>query len=65
MIHAPRTFAPDEPADLSLPRWAFVAWGVYRRQADGGPRPALAPRHEADIEATRRARLLRELVPQD
>ncbi len=65
MIHAPpRTFASDAPADHSLPRWAFVAWNVFRRQADA-PRPTLAPTPEADIEARRRARLLRELVPQD
>ena len=66
MIHAsPRTFAPAEPADLSLPRWTFVAWDVYRRQAAAGPRPIIALAPDTDIDATRRARLLRELVPQD
>ena len=64
MIHAsPHTFAPAEPADLSLPRWAFVAWG-YRGQAPAAPQLTLAPGSEADIEARRRARLLREIVPQ-
>lgn len=66
MVHVqPRTFASAEPTDFSLPRWAFVAWGVYRRRADSDPRPPLALTPEMDIEATRRARLMRELVPQD
>ena len=63
------TFAPQRswalsPRDLSLPRWAFVAWFVQQRQADM-PRPTLALSPAGDIEASRRARLLRELVPQD
>jgi hypothetical protein len=52
-------------ADLSLPRWAFVAWLVHKRQADAGPRLALALSTAGDIEASRRARLMRELVPQE
>jgi hypothetical protein len=57
----PRSWAPAQH-DLSLPRWAFVAWLTHRRQADG-PRPALlAP--AGDIEASLRARLLREVAPQ-
>lgn len=51
--------------DLSLPRWAFVAWLVHQRRADAGPRLALALSAAGDIEASRRARLMRELVPQD
>lgn len=52
-------------ADLSLPRWAFVAWLVHQRQVEAGPRLALALTTGGDIEASRRARLMRELVPQD
>ena len=66
MVHpSPRSFSPAESAELSLPRWTFVAWSVVRRQGDAVPRAALGPGAEADIEAHRRARLLRELVPQD
>ena len=53
------------PADLSIPRWAFVAWLVRQRQLDAGPRLALSLTTGGDIEASRRARLMRELVPQD
>lgn len=64
MSHAsPRSWTPT---DLSLPRWAFVAWLVHQRRADAGPRlAALALSTAGDIEASRRARLMRELVPQD
>lgn len=65
MNHAAlRSWAPAQH-DLSLPRWAFVAWLVHRRQADAGPRLDLTLSLDGDIEASRRARLLRELVPQD
>lgn len=59
---SPRSWTPT---DLSLPRWAFVAWLVHQRQADAGPRLAPALTAGGDIEASRRARMLRELVPQD
>lgn len=65
MIQATRNFTPFGPAHFSLPRWAFVAWAVYCRQTDAGPRPTLAPTAGDGIEARRRARLLRDLVPQD
>jgi hypothetical protein len=58
----PRSWAPAQH-DLSLPRWAFVAWLTHRRQADG-PRPALMLAPAGDIEASLRARLLREVAPQ-
>lgn len=60
----PRSWAPS-PRDLSLPRWAFVAWLVHQRQALAGPRLAIAYTAEEAVEASRRARLLRDLVPQD
>lgn len=52
-------------SDLSLPRWAFVAWLFYRRGLRAAPRPQIVLAAEPDIEARRRERLLRELVPQD
>ena len=61
---SPRSWVPG-PADLSLPRWAFVAWLVHQRQRVAGPRPAIVLAPDIDIDAGRRARLLRELVPQD
>ena len=65
MSHASRrSRAAAQPA-LSLPRWAFVAWLVRRAQLRAGPRPQIVLAPEPDIEATRRARLLREVVPQD
>ena len=64
MNHAsPRSWAPAQH-DLSLPRWAFVAWQTHSRMADG-PRPALALAPAGDIETSLRARLLREVAPQD
>ena len=60
--------SPDSPGTssrLRLPRWAFVAWLVHLRQRRAGPRPQIALAPETDIEANRRARLLREVVPQD
>jgi hypothetical protein len=51
-------------ADLSLPRWTFVAWLVHSRQLRASPRPGLAAK-ALDVDTARRARLLRELVPQD
>jgi hypothetical protein len=63
MSHAsPRSWIP---AELRLPRWAFVAWLVRQRQLDAGPRLVLALAAGGDIEASRRARLMRDLVPQD
>ena len=56
---------PRSRSDLSLPRWAFVAWLVRRGQLRAGPRPTLPMGPETDIEVHRRARLLRELAPQD
>ena len=65
MSHAsPRSWAFARP-DLSLPRWAFVAWLVHRRQLRAGPRTQIVLAPEPDIEAHRRDRLLRELVPRD
>lgn len=61
------SYAPTRPwtsSDLRLPRWTFVAWLVHRRQLRAGPRTILAGAPETDIEARRRARLLREIVPQ-
>lgn len=55
----------EPQADLSLPRWAFVAWLFHRRGMRAGPRPQIVLASEPDIEARRRERLLRELVPQD
>lgn len=60
---SPDSTATDAP--LSLPRWAFVAWLVHCRQLRASPRPTLALAPDTDIETARRARLLRELVPQD
>lgn len=61
----PQSWAPAQH-DLSLPRWAFVAWLIHQRYATAGPRTALAlAPPQGDIEASRRARLLRDLVPQD
>jgi hypothetical protein len=57
--------SPETPANLRLPRWAFVAWLVHLRQRRAGPRAQIALAPETDIEAARRARLLREVVPQD
>lgn len=66
MTPAPtRSFAPPAATGLTLPRWAFVAWDVYSRRLDAGPRVTLAASLADDVEARRRARLLRELVPQD
>ena len=63
MNHVPPRFWAPAQHDLSLPRWAFVAWLTHRRQADG-PRPALMLAPAGDIEASLRARLLREVAPQ-
>lgn len=61
----PQSWALAQP-DLSLPRWAFVAWLIHQRHAAAGPRTALTlALPQGDIEASRRARLLRDLVPQD
>lgn len=57
--------SPETSADLRLPRWAFVAWLVHLRQRRFGPRTEFALAPETDIESARRARLLREVVPQD
>ena len=61
MSHA----SPRPWIDLNLPGWAFVAWLVHQRQLERGPRLAPALVAGGDIEASRRARLMRELVPQD
>jgi len=62
---SPQSWAPSQH-DLSLPRWAFVAWLIHQRQTAAGPRTALdLALPQGDIEASRRARLLRDLVPQD
>jgi hypothetical protein len=42
-----------------------VAWFVHRRQRGASARPALVLSTVGDIEASRRARMMRELVPQD
>lgn len=60
---SPRSWAPAQ-RDLSLPRWAFVAWLTHRRQGSA-QRPALTLAPIGDIEASLRARLLREVAPQD
>jgi hypothetical protein len=65
MSHASRRSRAAAHSDLSLPRWAFVAWLVRRAQLRAGPRRPIVLVSEPDIEANRRARLLRELVPQD
>ena len=65
MSYAPPRSWASGPSDLSLPRWAFVAWLVHQRQRVAGPPAAIALAPDNDIESSRRARLLRELVPQD
>ncbi len=63
MNHAPPRSWASAQHDLSLPRWACVAWLTHCRQADA-PRPALTLAPAGDIEASLRARLLREVAPQ-
>lgn len=65
MSHASsRSWVPTRH-DLSLPRWAFVACLIRQRRLGTVPHPVLTLAPAGDIEANRRARLLRELVPQD
>lgn len=61
---SPRSWVPPQ-FDLSLPRWAFVAWLTHQRRTLAGPRLAVAYSAEEAVEVSRRARLLRDLVPQD
>lgn len=65
MSYEPRRSGAEPQADLSLPRWAFVAWLFHRRGLRAAPRPQIVLAAEPDIEAHRRERLLRDLVPQD
>lgn len=57
------------PGELRLPSWTFTAWLVFRRDGSAArpslPRPALPRPMGAEIEARRRARLMRDVVPQD
>jgi hypothetical protein len=53
------------PGELGLPRWTYVAWLVFRRSWAECARPTLPRRVEDEIEARRRARMLRDVVPQD
>ncbi|MBI1200289.1 MAG: hypothetical protein GC203_20715 [Phenylobacterium sp.] len=64
-ISRSRPLAAYAPGELRLPSWTFTAWVVFRRDWTTAARPSLPRPLGAEIEARRRARLLRDVVPQD
>lgn len=64
-ISHPRPLAAYAPGELRLPSWTFTAWVVFCRDWTKPVRPSLPRPLGAEIEARRRARMMRDVVPQD